>query len=375
MLTVTASPVATGDVELSFAVRDTGIGLSPEGMERLFQSFSQADSSTTRKYGGTGLGLAISKQLAELMGGRMWATSDGIGRGATFHFTIRAPLAELPLQNRREFIGSQPELQGRRVLVVDDNATNRRVLDLQMGKWGMVPRATESPAQALRWIEEGEAFDVAILDMHMPEMDGLQLAQRIHASRSTLPLVLFSSLGRREAGDTEGLFSAYLAKPVHQSQLFDTLVGLLAHAEAPKETKAAKPRTDPEMAVRHPLRILLAEDNVVNQKLALRILTQMGYRADLASNGVEAVESLVRQTYDVVLMDVQMPEMDGLEASRRINAQWPATKRPRIVAMTANAMQGDREMCLAAGMDDYITKPIRVDQLVEALMRVPARQE
>ncbi|HXX10251.1 MAG TPA: GAF domain-containing protein [Burkholderiales bacterium] len=375
VLTVTASPVATGDVELSFAVRDTGIGLSPEGMERLFQSFSQADSSTTRKYGGTGLGLAISKQLAELMGGRMWATSDGIGRGATFHFTIRAPLAELPPQNRREFIGSQPELQGRRVLVVDDNATNRRVLDLQMGKWGMVPRATESPAQALRWIEEGEAFDVAILDMHMPEMDGLQLAQRIHASRSTLPLVLFSSLGRREAGDTEGLFSAYLAKPVHQSQLFDTLVGLLAHAEAPKETKAAKPRTDPEMAVRHPLRILLAEDNVVNQKLALRILTQMGYRADLASNGVEAVESLVRQTYDVVLMDVQMPEMDGLEASRRINAQWPATKRPRIVAMTANAMQGDREMCLAAGMDDYITKPIRVDQLVEALMRVPARQE
>jgi CheY-like chemotaxis protein len=261
------------------------------------------------------------------------------------------------------------------VLVVDDNATNRRVLDLQMGKWGMVPRATESPAEALRWVEDGERFDLAILDMHMPEMDGLQLAQRIHASQPNLPLVLFSSLGRREAGDTEGLFSAYLAKPVHQSQLFDTLVGLLAHVLTPKEIKAVKPKTDPEMAVRHPLRILLAEDNVVNQKLALRILTQMGYRADLASNGVEAVESLVRQTYDVVLMDVQMPEMDGLEASRRINAQWPATKRPRIVAMTANAMQGDREMCLAAGMDDYITKPIRVDQLVEALMRVPARQD
>jgi CheY-like chemotaxis protein len=187
--------------------------------------------------------------------------------------------------------------------------------------------------------------------------------------------VLFSSLGRHEAGDTEGLFSAYLAKPVHQSQLFDTLVSLLTHAPAPRQSKAAKPTSDPEMAARHPLRILLAEDNVVNQKLALRILTQMGYRADLASNGVEAVESLVRQTYDVVLMDVQMPEMDGLEASRCINAQWPATKRPRIVAMTANAMQGDREMCLAAGMDDYITKPIRVDQLVEALMRVPARQE
>jgi GAF domain-containing protein/CheY-like chemotaxis protein len=375
VLTVTASPLAAGEVELSFAVRDTGIGLSTEGMGRLFQSFSQADSSTTRKYGGTGLGLAISRQLAELMGGRMWATSEGIGKGATFRFTIRAPMAELPPQSRRDFIGTQPELQGQRVLVVDDNATNRRVLDLQMGRWGMVPRATESPAEALRWVEDGERFNLAILDMHMPEMDGLQLAQRIHAGRPDLPLVLFSSLGRREAGDTEGLFSAHLAKPVHQSQLFDTLVGLLTHAVTPKETKAAKPKTDPEMAARHPLRILLAEDNVVNQKLALRFLTQMGYRADLASNGVEAVESLVRQTYDVVLMDVQMPEMDGLEASRRINAQWPAAKRPRIVAMTANAMQGDREMCLAAGMDDYITKPIRVDQLVEALMRVPARPE
>src|SRR5262249_39397020 len=234
VLTVTASPVTAGDIELNLAVRDTGIGLSLEGMERLFQSFSQADSSTTRKYGGTGLGLAISKQLAELRGGRMWATSDGIGKGATFHFTIRAPLADLPPQNRREFIGTQPELQGRRVLVVDDNATNRRVLDLQMSKWGMVPRATASPAQALRWVEDGEALDARIRDMHMPAMDGRHLAQRIHASRPNLPLVLFSSLGRREAGDIEGLFSAYLTKPVHQSQLFDTLVGLHANAVAPK---------------------------------------------------------------------------------------------------------------------------------------------
>jgi GAF domain-containing protein/DNA-binding response OmpR family regulator len=375
VVTVAASPLAAGEVELHFAVRDTGIGLSEEGMGRLFQSFSQADSSTTRKYGGTGLGLAISRQLAELMGGRMWAASDGIGKGSTFHFTIRAPLAALPPQNRREFLGTQPELQGRRVLVVDDNATNRRVLNLQMGKWGMIPRDTESPAQALRWVEAGDPFDLAILDMHMPGMDGLQLAQRIHAIRPGLPLVLFSSLGRREAGDTEGLFGAYLAKPVHQSQLFDTLAGLLAHDEGPRrEARPGKPALDPEMAERHPLRILLAEDTVVNQKLAMRLLQQMGYRADLAANGIEAVESVVRQTYDVVLMDVQMPEMDGLEASRRITAQWPADKRPRIVAMTANAMQGDREKCLAAGMDDYITKPIRVDELVEALRRVPARQ-
>jgi CheY-like chemotaxis protein len=187
---------------------------------------------------------------------------------------------------------------------------------------------------------------------------------------------LFSSLGRREAGDTEGLFTAYLAKPIRQSQLFDTLVGLVAHDAAPRTVQAqVKPQLDPAMAARHPLRILLAEDNAVNQKLAMRILQQMGYRADLAANGIEAVESVRRQAYDVVLMDVQMPEMDGLEASRRICAMGTPEQRPRIVAMTANAMQGDREMCIDAGMDDYLTKPIRVDRLVEALHQVQARKD
>jgi len=187
--------------------------------------------------------------------------------------------------------------------------------------------------------------------------------------------VLFSSLGRREAGDTDKLFSAYLAKPIRQSQLFDTLVGLLVHDAAPKAAAPAKSKLDPTMAARHPLRILLAEDNVVNQKLALRLLQQMGYRADVASNGIEAIECVARQTYDVILMDVQMPEMDGLEASRRITAKWAAGERPRIVAMTANAMQGDRELCLAAGMDDYVTKPIRVDALVEALDHASPRKD
>ncbi len=227
----------------------------------------------------------------------------------------------------------------------------------------------------MRWLDDGAAFDLAILDMHMPEMDGLALAREIRRRKPQLPLVLFSSLGRREAGDTEGLFSAYLAKPIRQSHLYDALVGLLTLDAAPKAVSAAKPALDIQMAARHPLRILLAEDNVVNQKLALRLLQQMGYRADLASNGIEAVESVQRQTYDVVLMDVQMPEMDGLEASRQICAKLAARRRPRIVAMTANAMQGDREMCIEAGMDDYLTKPIRVDRLVEALNQVPARED
>jgi signal transduction histidine kinase/DNA-binding response OmpR family regulator len=354
---------------LHFTVRDTGIGLSEAGLSRLFQKFSQADSGTTRKYGGTGLGLAISKLLAELMGGAMWAESAGPGQGSTFHFTIRNTPTTLPVGSRREFLGEQPDLKGKRILVVDDNATNRRILALQTAKWGMVVQDTEFPAQVIGLLQ-AQPCDLVIVDMHMPDMDGAMLARAIRDAGQTLPLVLFSSHGRREA--TDSLFQALLAKPLRQSQLFDTLVSLLAHDEAPKAAPtAAKPRVDAQMAERHPLRILLAEDNVVNQKLALRLLQQMGYRADVAGNGIEAIECVARQPYDVVLMDVQMPEMDGLEASRRIVARWPdAAQRPRIIAMTANAMQGDREECLAAGMDDYVTKPIRVDALVQALMQV-----
>ncbi|MDP3613854.1 MAG: response regulator, partial [Rubrivivax sp.] len=280
----------------------------------------------------------------------------------------------------RSFIGAQPALQGLRLLVVDDNATNRRVLALQTAKWGMVPQDTAVPEDALRWVQEsqrsGPGFDLAIIDMHMPGMDGLELARAIRKAAPRLPLVLFSSLGRKEAGDTEGLFKAYLAKPLRQSQLFDTLVNLLAQGTTHQVVKAtpARDSIDASLGQRHPLRILLAEDNVVNQKLALRLLQRMGYRADVAANGIEAIESIERQPYDVVLMDVQMPEMDGLEATRRISRRWSGADRPRIVAMTANAMQGDREACLAAGMDDYVTKPIRVDELIAALGRIRPRQ-
>ena len=364
--------VSSNGDELRFTVRDTGIGLSDEGRGRLFQKFSQADSSTTRKYGGTGLGLAISRLLAELMGGTMDVESAGLGHGSTFRFTIHAPAAELPAGKRRDFIGAQPALQRKRILVVDDNATNRRILALQAAKWGMLVEDTEDPLQAVGMLERQD-YDLAILDMHMPSLDGAALAGRIRAAGQTLPLVLFSSLGRKEAADSP--FSATLAKPLRQSQLFDTLVTLLADGPVRKAAPTIdKPRIDATLGERHPLRILLAEDNVVNQKLAMRLLQQMGYRADLASNGIEAIESVARQTYDLILMDVQMPEMDGLEATRRIVTRWPAANRPRIVAMTANAMQGDREACLAAGMDDYVVKPIRVEALVAALREAAARR-
>jgi PAS domain S-box-containing protein len=365
-----ASPQHPAAVRLHFGVRDTGIGIPADRLDRLFQSFSQVDTSTARKYGGTGLGLAISKRLAEMMGGRMWVESQ-LGVGSTFHFTIQAEPAQVSVRPRHE--GQQPSLAGKRLLVVDDNPTNRRIVLLQTQNWGMVTRETGSPEEALGWIRRGDPFDLAVLDMHMPEMDGLTLGQEIRKLRDakSLPLVMLSSVGTREPGPEPFEWAAYLTKPIKQSQLFNVMAGIFSQIDAQAVLRPAPnlPAIDPEMAARHPLRILMAEDNVVNQKLALRLLSQMGYRADVASNGLEVLQAVERQVYDVILMDVQMPEMDGLEATHQLCATIPADQRPRIVAMTANAMQGDREMCLEAGMDDYISKPIRVDELVSALDR------
>jgi len=357
-------------VEIEFAVSDTGIGIPPERMHRLFQSFSQVDASTTRHYGGTGLGLAISKRLAEIMGGRMWVTSEA-GRGSCFRFTIRA--GRTAGRSRDYLYSPDPVLEGRPILVVDDNPTNRRIVTLQASAWGMRPFAAASGMEALDWIDRGDRFDLAVLDMQMPEMDGLTLAHEVRKRRDveTLPLVLLSSVGHRaEDGD---VFSATLTKPVKPSQLFDALVGIMAPA-ADGPTAARQPTDSPidtRLAERLPLRLLLAEDNAINQKVALRVLERMGYRADVAANGLEALEAVARQPYDVVLLDVQMPEMDGLAAAREICRRWPMT-RPRLVAMTANAMQGDREACLAAGMDDYVSKPVRVQELQAALERAAA---
>jgi len=358
---------------LQFSVRDTGIGIPKERQDRLFQSFSQVDVSTSRRFGGTGLGLAISKRLSEMMGGAMWAESSGIpGEGSTFSFTITAQAGEA-ITPRPHLNGEQPVLAGKRLLIVDDNATNRRILSLQTRNWGMQSRDASLPEEALEWLRRGDPYDAAILDMHMPSMDGLALAKEIRQLDSAvgLPLILCSSLGGTEAGVEPGTFRASLLKPVRPSALFDILMDIFAdQPQTIQREVKAKPvssRVDAEMASRHPLRILLAEDNAVNQKLALRFLAQMGYRADLAGNGLEAIEAVDRQVYDVILMDVQMPELDGLEATRRICSHLPRGKRPHIIAMTANAMQGDRELCLQAGMDDYISKPIRVEELVAAL--------
>jgi len=378
VLSVAARPPARAGAphELAFSVRDTGIGIPADRLDRLFQSFSQVDASTTRRYGGTGLGLAISQRLTEMMGGKIAVTSCP-GAGSEFSFSIPAHASDVPVRVHRDLSGVQPTLRGKRVLVVDDNATNRRIVTVHLDTWGMPSRATESPLEALEWLKAGEHFDLAILDMHMPEMDGVSLARALRTlpAGAGLPLILFTSLGRREARAEDEGFAAYLHKPIKPSQLFDALSSVLADQPvhvAARGTTAVE--LDPELAARHPLRILLAEDNVVNQKVALRLLAQMGYRADVAANGLEAIEAVARQTYDVVLMDVQMPELDGFEASREINRRWSGG-RPRIVAMTANAMQGDRELCVAAGMDDYVAKPIRIEELVAALRRVPPHRE
>jgi signal transduction histidine kinase/DNA-binding response OmpR family regulator len=356
--------------EIQFAIKDTGIGIPSDRMDRLFKSFSQVDTSTTRQYGGTGLGLAICQRLSQMMAGRIWVESE-VGVGSTFYFTI-VVAASNTIQTETYCV--LPQLKGKRLLIVDDSAINRKILMLQAQSWGMIPRAAASGAEALAWLERGDPFDLAILDMQMPHMDGLSLATAIHQQPNyrELPLAILTSIGKQEV-TSQGIqvkLSACLTKPVKQSQLYNVLLQILSEQSssplvAPFLTKSSA--FSFPMAQTHPLRILLAEDNAVNQKVALLMLQQMGYRADVANNGLEVLAALQRQSYDVVLMDVQMPEMDGLEAARQICQRWLHPHKPRIVAMTANAMQGDREACLYAGMDDYLTKPVKIEDLAQAL--------
>ncbi|HZC14152.1 MAG TPA: response regulator, partial [Thermoleophilaceae bacterium] len=371
ILAVTAGD-AGGDLRrVRFSVRDTGIGIPAEQMHRLFESFSQVDASTTRRYGGTGLGLAISKRLADLMGGALAVESEE-GRGSTFHFEIVAREAAAPPRPAHD----EAPLAGKRLLLVDDNATNREIVGRLAESWEMFVEAIERPTDALARVRRGDRFDVAVLDMQMPEMDGLELAREIRRYRdqNALPLLLLTSMGRLAEARGTSEFAAQLVKPVKSSQLYDALVSVLAAGTAPDS--APGPQEGGSRSAVADLRLLVAEDNAVNRQLALALLRRLGYDADVVENGREVLDALERERYDVVLMDVQMPELDGLEATRQIRERRGSSDAPRIIAMTANAMEGDRDECLAAGMDDYLSKPIRPEELARALARCrPARAD
>ncbi|MBK8045962.1 MAG: response regulator [Anaerolineales bacterium] len=371
----TEIPAPNQLVQVHFAIRDTGIGIPQDRMDRLFRPFSQVDASTTRTYGGTGLGLVICRQLVELMGGAIWVESE-LGVGSTFHFTVT--LVGIAQHAEPDMVTKQiAQLAGMRVLIVDDDATNRRIAGLQAKSFGMHWDAVGSGWEALQVLESGAQYDVALIDMQMPRMDGAMLAQEIRRQPqcATLPLVLLTSLALPHYEAPQSLFAAQIVKPVKTGLLRTVLVQVLhptTYDRAPLVTPTAL--FDAGMAKQMPLHILLVEDNAVNQKVALRMLERLGYRADVAGNGEEAIQSLQRQSFDVVLMDVQMPVLDGVSATRRIRAEFTSTEQPYIIAMTAHAMESDEQEFRAAGMDDYVTKPVVAATLVAALERAYAAQ-
>ena len=350
--------------EFHFAVKDTGIGIPPDRLAQLFNAFTQVDASTTRRYGGTGLGLSICKRLVGLMGGKIWVESE-LGKGSTFHFTFVTVASASP---RRVILKRvQPKLTGQHVLVVDDNEVNRHILSKQVESWGMVPNICASGAHALLALAQDQSIGLAILDMQMPEMDGVTLAHKIREKQAHLPLILLSSLGSSELGEVNVDFFAKLVKPIKTSLLFDVICQVFADESVVMPEMRTSTGTDTSLGKTNPLRILVAEDNGVNQRLALRMLERLGYRADVVSNGLEAVEAAKRQQYDVILMDVEMPEMDGTDAAKQIRRDVPAEAVPWLIATTAHALVGDRERLLADGMDDYLSKPVRMKDLENKL--------
>ena len=368
---LTVKPIIEDQVPLlHFSVRDTGCGIPADRVDRLFRAFSQVDASTTRKYGGTGLGLAISKRLTEIMGGRIWVESVA-DTGSTFQFVL--PLHGVPALEQRVEIG----WPGKTALVVDDNDTNRRIYATQLRHWGMNVVSVESAFEALDHLRQRE-FDLCIFDFEMPDMNGLELAQKIAelrlAPRTRIILCSSSGITQKELqGERETApFDAYLTKPSRSDHLREVIGRLLTGSGTPL-TPRATPDVNDALAKMHPLRILLAEDNAVNQKVGVALLSRLGYQPDVVANGLEVLAAVQRQTYDVILMDIQMPEMDGLEASRQITRAYETEARPRIIALTANVFKSDHDKCLEAGMEGFLGKPLDLGTLKDALLQCCSR--
>ncbi|PKP48413.1 MAG: hypothetical protein CVT94_08475 [Bacteroidetes bacterium HGW-Bacteroidetes-11] len=353
---------------VQFSVKDSGIGIPKEKIGVLFDAFTQADSSTTRRYGGTGLGLAIAKHLVELMDGEIWVESQ-VGKGSTFFFTIKLRTSGIG-KTKLYVRGQIPELKNSRVLIVDDNETNRHIFTLQFESWGMLPVTAKSGQEALAIIEEDEEpFDLAVVDMQMPAMDGLELGRSIKALpfKGEIPLIMLTSLGKINKLPTD-VFDAQLSKPIKLAELFEEVLRVIAEARN-RRSNLADHNIDKNLAAKLPMRILLAEDNITNQDLVITLLSKMGYKIDAVENGRKVLEMMERKKYDIILMDIQMPVMNGMEATKIICEKYPETDRPKIIAITANAMPGDRERYLNAGMVDYLPKPIKFKDVQSVLIK------
>lgn len=365
LVKVSQQALADDSLMLLFSIQDTGIGIPRDKLSRLFKSFSQVDPSNTRRYGGTGLGLVISERLTKLMGGEIKVSSE-FGRGSTFSFSIRTTAVQE--SEKAQDTELHVDLRGKKVLIVDDNATNLRILAAQLEKWGLQSVAASSASDGLKLLDDGLMVDMVVTDMQMPEMDGLAFGRLLRQRSGKLPIALLSSIGDDTGIRNPGIFNEVLVKPVKHQHLHKSIARQLKRRGSKNTPSAAADSAlSADLSERYPLSILVAEDNLVNQRLALLLLAKLGYQAQIANNGIEAVEMVQKLHYDLVFMDVSMPEMDGFQATRTIR-NLPL-RQPVIVAMTANAMAEDRDICLKAGMDDYIAKPIRVDLLIEVLVK------
>lgn len=352
-----------GQFQLKFAVRDTGIGIAADKLGNLFNSFSQVDSSTTRKYGGTGLGLAISDKLVKLMGGEITVESK-LDQGSTFSFMMHTQIGTkllLPYANY-----SMTEHAGKKVMIVDDNATNLTILNKQLGYWNLQPVSASSAKQALSMLSLDPAIDLVITDMQMPGMDGVMLAKLIKLRYPFIPILLLSSIGEEFEESQRGLFYSIMTKPIRKHVLSKQVSNALQISRHPEiEEKVFHNKLSADFSTNYPCTLLIAEDKIINQLVIVNILNRLGYKPDVVKNGEEAIQAINEKDYDIVLMDMQMPVMDGLVATRLIRKKQ--VKQPVIIALTANALKGDEQDCLDAGMDDYIAKPIRLEDLMDKL--------